>query len=70
MQEQFTVNADEISIPLLIGAGYQIIHVPYFAMYGRTRTKWQLDADLKTAFDAAHKDAVAISFQEYCARVK
>ncbi len=65
MREFLTVNAAEISIQELNRMGYQIIHMPYFAMYGHTRTKWQLDPIRMTAIDAAPEGAKAVSFQKY-----
>ena len=57
MREYLIVNAAEINIQKLNRMGYQIIHVPYFAMHGHTRTKWQLDPQRMTAIDAAPERA-------------
>ena len=61
MCKYLTVNTTEINIQELIRTGYHIIHVPYFAMYGHTRTKWQLDPKQKIAIDAAPERAEAFS---------
>lgn len=53
MRDYLTVNAAEINIQELNRMGYQIVHIPYFAMHGHTRTKWQLDPIRMTAIDAA-----------------
>ena len=65
MREYLIVNAAEVNIQELIRIGYHIIHMPYFAMYGHTRTKWQLDPEQKTAIDTAPEGAKAVSFQKY-----
>ena len=65
MRDYITVEFAGINRKELIELGYKIIHVPYFAVHGHTKTKWQLNPYEKTAVDAARLYETSISLQEY-----
>ena len=65
MRKYIVVDAKDISLKQLAERGFQMIHMPYHALQGHTRTKWQLFPEEKYAIDAARKDDKPVPLEEY-----
>ena len=65
---KYYIKKDSLSdkeIKLLNRSGYRILHKPYFALGGFTKSMWTLDPSKKEGLDAAPVGSNGITFAEY-----
>ncbi len=66
----YVVEARTVNSTLLERSGYRLLHVPYFAMRGKTHEKCAINPHIRVLKDAAAGDAAAMSFKEFLKMIK
>ncbi len=61
----YSIVRKTIDFQLLEDSGYRILHRPYFAMIGSTKSCYTINPHTKTEVDAARQEMEPMTFDDY-----